>query len=232
MHQTTTDFQISDEDEPVISNITAPNTIQPANKSLALLMASYDSEADSEAEPPSLQPLKVAAYATQPIAACVSDDEPPEEVKTISSTVQPSLDVVETGKRKMPFNQARDQKRQRRHTKAIPAGPDFVRRPRKPTLLQKLLHNQVVQERKVIRDCVRHVVRNNFFYPEGAKPKSITKVVPASLKKPTLLQALLKHEIIHERNIILQCVRHVVSNKYFDSVRIKVESTPEENTCE
>lgn len=34
-------------------------------------------------------------------------------------------------------------------------------------------------------------------------------------RPPTLLQKLLETEIRHERNLILQCVRHVVQNNFF-----------------
>lgn len=37
-------------------------------------------------------------------------------------------------------------------------------------------------------------------------------------RKVTLLEKLLENEIRHERNVLLQCVRYVVSNNFFDKV--------------
>lgn len=36
-------------------------------------------------------------------------------------------------------------------------------------------------------------------------------------RRPTLLQKLLEPDIVHERNVILQCIRYIVNNNYFDS---------------
>ncbi|XP_026757194.2 FMR1-interacting protein NUFIP1 [Galleria mellonella] len=48
-----------------------------------------------------------------------------------------------------------------------------------------------------------------------------TKHKSYSNKKPkipsTLLQKLLSKEIQHERNIVLQCIRHIIKNDYFDT---------------
>lgn len=47
--------------------------------------------------------------------------------------------------------------------------------------------------------------------------KSRHRVVKLKRKLPsTLLEKLLHKEIQHERNVILQCIRHVVKNNYFD----------------
>lgn len=49
------------------------------------------------------------------------------------------------------------------------------------------------------------------------KLKSRHRVVKLKRKLPsTLLEKLLHKEIQHERNVILQCIRHVVKNNYFD----------------
>ncbi|XP_046402840.1 uncharacterized protein LOC124168543 [Ischnura elegans] len=46
------------------------------------------------------------------------------------------------------------------------------------------------------------------------KPYVKPYVKPA--RHPTLLEELLKHEIRHERNVILQCIRHIVQSNFFD----------------
>nr|XP_026487565.1 nuclear fragile X mental retardation-interacting protein 1 [Vanessa tameamea] len=53
--------------------------------------------------------------------------------------------------------------------------------------------------------------------------KARSKIRPANLRRKlpsTLLEKLLHREIQHERNVILQCVRFVVENKYFDKVTV------------
>ncbi|MEE6471126.1 hypothetical protein FKM82_009187 [Ascaphus truei] len=49
--------------------------------------------------------------------------------------------------------------------------------------------------------------------------------------RPTLLEMLLAHDIRHERNVILQCVRHILQTNFFD-IPLKdkpVSETPHEN---
>lgn len=49
------------------------------------------------------------------------------------------------------------------------------------------------------------------------KKQIVRKVTRLRKKLPsTLLEKLLQNEIQHERNIILQCVRYIVDNKFFD----------------
>lgn len=47
-------------------------------------------------------------------------------------------------------------------------------------------------------------------------PKKNTQTRPKPKVPSTLLQKLLHMEIRHERNIILQCIRYIVNNNYFD----------------
>lgn len=44
-------------------------------------------------------------------------------------------------------------------------------------------------------------------------------------RKITLLEKLLKNEIAHERNVLLQCVRYVVSNNFFDKIDVAEQTT-------
>lgn len=46
-------------------------------------------------------------------------------------------------------------------------------------------------------------------------------------RKPTLLQQLLANEIRHERNIILQCVKYVVENNFFDQTNCNLAGVTE-----
>lgn len=43
-------------------------------------------------------------------------------------------------------------------------------------------------------------------------------------RRPTLLQKLLDTEIRHERNVILQCVRYVINNNYFDKETCNIDN--------
>ncbi|XP_063229768.1 uncharacterized protein LOC134534948 [Bacillus rossius redtenbacheri] len=57
--------------------------------------------------------------------------------------------------------------------------------------------------------------------PEAVGDEKPRRPVPARpwyppRRRPTLLDKLLKEEIRHERNVILQCVNHVVKNSFFD----------------
>ncbi|XP_065200478.1 FMR1-interacting protein NUFIP1 [Planococcus citri] len=55
---------------------------------------------------------------------------------------------------------------------------------------------------------------------EETDKKTEEKLPPLRIRKrykpPTLLEKLLSSEIKHERNVILQCIRHVVNNNYFN----------------
>lgn len=55
------------------------------------------------------------------------------------------------------------------------------------------------------------------------KPK---RPPPVKRRRPTLLMRLLEADIRHERNIILQCIRHIVVNNFFEEV-IECESDEE-----
>ncbi|XP_063300780.1 FMR1-interacting protein NUFIP1 isoform X2 [Pelobates fuscus] len=57
------------------------------------------------------------------------------------------------------------------------------------------------------------------FVPQSRKPgKQEKKPHNAPIKhRPTLLEMLLAHDIRHERNVILQCVRYILQNDFFDA---------------
>lgn len=57
------------------------------------------------------------------------------------------------------------------------------------------------------------------------KPNMLKRKKPINLlrkrRKPTLLEELLKDEIRHERNVLLQCVRYVVNKNFFLDLPLK-----------
>lgn len=178
------------------------NTPLLVNKSLALLMTSYDSGAESDEDSPIPAPEK-------PKSDNSDSDSAPEEVKTIKSSVPHEIETESISrKRKFKRNTRKCPKRRKASNKVI----QHNQLHRKQTLLEKLLHDQIVNERQFILSSIRCIVNNNFF-DMGTKQKDTNPVLPM---KSSLLEGLLKDEIIDERNMILQCIRHVVNNNFFE----------------
>ncbi|XP_068123863.1 FMR1-interacting protein NUFIP1 isoform X1 [Hyperolius riggenbachi] len=50
-------------------------------------------------------------------------------------------------------------------------------------------------------------------------------------KRPTLLEMLLAHDIRHERNVILQCVRYICQNNFFDCSLDNRQLKESDNSC-
>lgn len=63
---------------------------------------------------------------------------------------------------------------------------------------------------KIVNNDARKNKKDNFV------PKKHIQTRPKLRVPSTLLQKLLHMEIRHERNVILQCIRHIVNNNYFD----------------
>lgn len=183
--------------QPKPTTKTVPSLL--VNKSLALLMTSYDSGAETDDDE-----LSVSAPKRQESS---DSDSSPEEIKTVKSS-GPQVNETESIPRKRKFkrNNRPCPKRRKPSNKVTQQI-----RPRKQTLLEKLLNDQVVNERQLIFSCLRCIVKNNFFETGNKKRKA---VLP---KKSSLLEGLLKDEIIRERNMILQCIRQIVNNNFFES---------------
>ncbi|XP_030746795.1 uncharacterized protein LOC115875466 [Sitophilus oryzae] len=115
-----------------------------------------------------------------------SDNEAPEEVKIIRSTdVEENKEVIKVpiesqatsnrpthkGKRKRTHQRSRNSKKrnlsnQETPSQSIPSTDNFPHnrfRKRKVTLLEKLLENEIREERNLLLQCVRYVVQNDFF---------------------------------------------------------------------
>ena len=56
---------------------------------------------------------------------------------------------------------------------------------------------------------------NKELSPNDSKEKRRKMPVYQPKRKPTLLQKLLDNEIRHERNTILQCIRHIVKKNFY-----------------
>lgn len=130
-------------------------------------MSAYGSSDDSETES---KPAQVVEG---------SDDEPPVEHKVIRE--QPLIPVQVVGQGSAKLENAGQASRKRRrgherkdnrgkkdgiHNKPNPPNNRFDKpryRKRRFTLLEKLLEPEIRHERNVILQCVRFVVKNNFF---------------------------------------------------------------------
>ncbi|CAH0603123.1 unnamed protein product [Chrysodeixis includens] len=85
-----------------------------------------------------------------------SDDEAPEEVKIVkTNTEHDNQEPVCKMKEKPPVKKTtplRNDRYQNHVRKKIPS-----------TLLQKLLHNEMRKERNIVLQCIRHIIKNNYF---------------------------------------------------------------------
>jgi len=119
-----------------------------------------------------------------------SDDEPPEEI-TINKTDTNSFPTDENKEKeekdkstsKTDTDMPRFQTRKRKHKGDANTEPDtsqtkdnkkkvksvLAQRIAPPTLLEKLLSDEILHERNVILQCVRYVCKNNFFQPQEEK---------------------------------------------------------------
>lgn len=150
----------------------APENKTPTTNALGSLMSAYGSSGESETES---KPNRVVED---------SDNEPPVEQKVIREP--PSIPVQAEGQAIVKLenavtrNEEKDtRKRRRRHDRRDNRGKkndlDNISKPsssrfnkpnyrkRKLTLLEKLLESEIQHERNVIFQCVRFVVRQNFF---------------------------------------------------------------------
>nr|CAD7434018.1 unnamed protein product [Timema monikensis] len=80
----------------------------------------------------------------------------------------------------------------------------YVRR-RRPTLLEKLLGNEIRHERNAILQCVRYVVQNNFLELRSSISQA-TKDETADVQK------------VSKTNILAQCIHHIVHNKLIEEI--------------
>ncbi len=55
--------------------------------------------------------------------------------------------------------------------------------------------------------------------------KKVKSVLAQRIAPPTLLEKLLSDEILHERNVILQCVRYVCKNNFLQPLENKDNAT-------
>ncbi|KAM8977503.1 FMR1-interacting protein NUFIP1 [Pelodytes ibericus] len=87
------------------------------------------------------------------------------------------------------------------------------------TILQEHFQSENTAKCSTIPQAHSHSgATQNKIHPINQKPqRPEKKTYNAPIKnRPTLLEMLLARDIRHERNVILQCVRYIVQNKFFD----------------
>ncbi|OCT92708.1 hypothetical protein XELAEV_18015770mg [Xenopus laevis] len=100
-----------------------------------------------------------------------------------------------------------------------------------PTAAQTVLSDRPEQELKTQHTAHQSNGPHSKIPPNKSHRKHGKKPFTASIRcQPTLLEMLLANDIRHERNVILQCVRYILQNDFFDKpVDIISESgTPHE----
>ncbi|XP_013401264.1 nuclear fragile X mental retardation-interacting protein 1 [Lingula anatina] len=93
----------------------------------------------------------------------VSDSEEEEKKEDIKSDKKPSAIKNNGATNKGHPNHLRPRRKRKREAFELP---------KKATLLEKLLANEIRHERNVILQCVRYVVRNNFFKERSSEKSS------------------------------------------------------------
>lgn len=89
-----------------------------------------------------------------------------------------------------------------------------IRDSNKANISEENKTNQVNNKKKVEGGNSRNRKRQNKIGAQSSK-KADTNKPTRYYKKETLLEMLLRNEIRHERNILLQCVKYVVDNQFF-----------------
>lgn len=177
---------------------TAPSTSNPVklNNALGALMGAYMSESECDEEVP--EEVSVVKNVTEePVSKinnsecskCITneDNEPPLEIKIVKEPVSP-VPVVE------PVKQNELKETQNKTNRVT-----------RRKVLRRRMGNKVVKTNINRTKVPGSGSRNSDNFPYKFKKREVT-----------LLEKLLENEIIRERNIILQCVRYVISNNFFD----------------
>lgn len=87
------------------------------------------------------------------------DDSGPEEIKVVKVIEKNNIeDDISEIKHKRNCNQHKNEKPHNKKSKVV-----SFKRKLPSTLLEKLLSNEIRKERNIVLQCIRHVIRNNFF---------------------------------------------------------------------
>lgn len=164
-----------EEELPVTNEIVKENENVIVNP-LTTLLGAYDtaSSDEEEEEKQSADAVNVVVASTSqeiaeepvrseiPIVESESeDDEPPEEQQIERITEEPPVDSISNRKRSP--DKSSDRPRPAKRAKK-PTILDMTRKIRNQnSLLEKLLQKDIRHERNVLLQCVRYVVKNNFF---------------------------------------------------------------------
>lgn len=88
-----------------------------------------------------------------------SDDDGPEEVKIVKTNIEhenAQETLTKNNEKPLPVKKVYPSKNEYKH--------DYTLKRKIPsTLLQKLLHSEIRQERNIVLQCIRYIKKNNYF---------------------------------------------------------------------
>lgn len=192
----------NDYDDDEWTTVSANNTIK-INNSLSALMGAYmsdnsDEEMIEELPNASTTTKEPASQKKTEIHSCDTthnddDDEPPTELKIVKVPVErlgenTLVGTTKTSAMKSCSNRVNNRSSKKRSKQRL------VRIERKNQIIKKTTKAKLESDNKSNKDEFPYKFKR---------------------RKVTLLEKLLEKEIIEERNVILQCVRYVVSNNFF-----------------
>lgn len=173
------------------------------NNALGVLMGAYGSESEEE-EPKEIKNIETSKIVEKPIINVEvvqketkiesmnnsSDDEAPEEVKFLKNPLPEALAEKDDSncKTKLITGTKPGRKRKRQHSKSNNLNTATCKRTKVP------LNKRAYNNQKKDHDGFAYQFRK---------------------RRVTLLEKLLANEIRRERNILLQCVKFVVENNFF-----------------
>merc|ERR1712192_140001 len=134
-----------------------------------------------------------------------SSDEAPEEIKIVKSyeNEEEPCDAEMQSSSKTPDCDEKSKPSRKRKRKAKESGPanesEAVVAPEEETLSMPAKKEKAAESRSTVAKVTRQ------------------SVLEQRIRPPTLLERLLLQEIKKERNTILQCVRYVCKNNFFEA---------------
>ncbi|KAK4879039.1 hypothetical protein RN001_007185 [Aquatica leii] len=145
------------DDSEWVQNASVPET--SLNNALGSLMSAYNSETDDEA-PIEQKISKTSEFPTPAVSQLDNKTTPKRKRKRVTRKKKPN-----SKKAKVSGTNQED-------LSHVPDRPIPVYRKRRVTLLERLLANEIVNERNVLLQCVRYVVANNFFVKKNCENAS------------------------------------------------------------
>ncbi|XP_075055837.1 FMR1-interacting protein NUFIP1 [Mixophyes fleayi] len=183
--------EVKNVDAPV-ERLTSQSKEKPVNP--LDILAGSDPESDSGGEPVNtgltVIPRQVTSGLSKLMSSYGSDsDSEPEElpIKTVAKALEDNRELLE------------------RHAQSMAT---------KPTNVKSEVTLSAPGTGSSIRSVQTQGYQNKFHSNKSLNNMAKKQFSPK--KRPTLLEMLLARDIRHERNVILQCVRYIIQNDFFD----------------